>query len=122
MIKFLKIPLPVVHISPPIAWRSESSGMILEEAILVLACTILIGQVKRWPYDCRKQHLYKVSAEKLISMGESLLKTPYVVSKPKQDRITTIKRKLDEQQKEIEELKQIVEKLQKPKTKKQKIS
>ena len=130
-----QIPLPVVHISPPIPWRSESSGMIQEEAMLVLACTLfLVGKLKRQPFDLKKHHPYRVSATTLIDMGKRLLKTPYAASNLKQDRITSIKRMLEEQQKEmeeykkeieehkkeIEELKQKVEKIENPAIKKQK--
>ena len=41
------VPLPIVHISPPIEWRSESNGIIFEQSMLILACTFLVGQMKR---------------------------------------------------------------------------
>ena len=119
-----EIPLPVVHISPPIAWRSESPScsIIHEHAMLVLLSAILVGQVKRVQYDQDKHHLDNVRAKTLIAMGKNLLESPHVVSTPKQVSITTLKRKLDEQEEEIEKLKKTVEKLQDepPKTKKQK--
>ena len=40
------VPLPIVHISPPVQWRSESKGIIPKESILTLACTFLIGQLE----------------------------------------------------------------------------
>jgi hypothetical protein len=39
------IPLPIVHISPPIEWRSESSCTVDESSLLSLACTFLTGQI-----------------------------------------------------------------------------
>ena len=80
-----EIPLPVVHISPSIAWRLESpSTVINEHAMLVLFSTILVGRVKRVQYDQDKHHLDNVRAKTLIAMGECLLENPYIVSMPKQ--------------------------------------
>jgi hypothetical protein len=41
------IPLPIVHISPPIEWRSKSSCTVDESSLLSLACTFLTGQIHR---------------------------------------------------------------------------
>ena len=48
-----KVPLPIVHISPPIEWRSESIGSIVEESMLILTCTFLIGQLERIEADSK---------------------------------------------------------------------
>ena len=107
------VPLPIVHISPPVQWRSESKGIISEESMLTLACTFLIGQLERIEFDPKK-HLQdiKVAPESLIGMGELLLQTPHTFLKPKRESIVSLSKKQEEQQKEIEELKERVKELE----------
>ena len=104
------VPLPIVHISPPIAWKTDS--FIHEPSMLVLACSFLIGQVKRLEYTANMSQgiTSRVSLSSLKEMGEELCKHPVVLYKPDIERLG-LKRQLDEQQKEIKELKETVKKL-----------
>lgn len=103
------LPLPVVHISPPIQWRSESTGIIVQESMLTLACTFLVGQVDRLEFDPKK-HLQNpditVTEKNLLDMSKFLLKNPYTFLKPKHESVLSLTKKLEEQQKEIDELKE----------------
>ena len=107
------VPLPIVHISPPTQWRSESKGIILDESMLTLACTFLIEQLKRIEFDPRK-HLQniKLSAQSLIDMGGILLQQPHIFLTPKHESILSLTKKLEKQQKEIEQLKEKIKKLE----------
>lgn len=51
------VPLPIVHISPPAAWRSDTVN---EGSMLVLACTFLVGQLERYEYNPNKHSPHKV--------------------------------------------------------------
>lgn len=115
------VPLPIVHISPPTAWRSESSGIVYEQSMLVLVCTFLIGQTQRLQHDPKKHYPYK----SLTAMGTILMRSPHDLTKLQRNITIPVKRRLDEQEKKIEQLQKMVESLQKsaaekPKTKKHK--
>ena len=43
-----EVPLPIVYIPPPIEWKSESYCTVDQSALLILACTFLNGQLKRY--------------------------------------------------------------------------
>ena len=96
------VPLPIVHISPPLQWRSEPESIISEESMLTLACTFLIGQVERIEYD-PKEHLQDVtiSPERLIELGELLSQSPHIFQKPIHENVLSLSRKVDEQQKAL---------------------
>ena len=103
-----KVPLPIVHISPPIEWRSESIGSIVDESMLILTCTFLIGQLERIEIDSDSEILK--SHPNVMELGAILLKKPHTLREPKREMLSLpLKRKLEEQQKQIDELKQILE-------------
>ena len=104
-------PLPIVHISPPIEWRSEISCRVDQSALLTLACTFLTGQLKRKQY--KEEKCGEVSTDDLQEWGKLLQKSPHELGKPMkqnmhllslQKRQKDLEEKVAEQQKTIEEL------------------
>ena len=108
------VPLPIVHISPPIQWRSEPESIISEESMLTLACTFLIGRVERIEYD-PEEHLRDatISPEKLIKMGKFLLQSPHTFQKPIHENVVSLSRKVEEQQKALNVQREKIEEQQK---------
>ena len=107
------VPLPVVHISPAIAWKSGS--FIHEQSMLILTCTFLIGQLKRLSYPRQAPpHTRRVTLATLKDMGQKLMDHPVVLKSPEQERLglRPLKRKIDEQNKEIEGLKKRIKALE----------
>lgn len=103
-----KIPLPIVHISPPIAWRSES--LVSEESMLILACTFLTGQLKRLQYVDRKPHPFSVPVKTLNVLGNKLLESPHILYTVVRGSYSD-KKKIYDQQKEIQELRKTIKTL-----------
>ena len=105
------IPLPVVHISPPIEWRSDHSfHSIHPQSMLTLACTFLIGQLKRVPFPKEYSTICgEPSATKIIEMGNILIKKPHVIHKPYREIEVSLKRQLEEQRKKINKLEEEME-------------
>ena len=96
------VPLPVVHISPPIAWKSGS--IIHEQSMLILTCTFLMGQLKRRPYPSRHAppHAHRATLAILKDMGKKLVDHPVVLKRPDQERLglRPLERRIDKQIKE----------------------
>ena len=93
------VPLPVVHISPPIEWKSES--LILEQAMLILTCTILVGRLNRIKYPS-----HRASPTFLEEMGKKLLDRSRELPSPQMERLglLPLKRRIDEQNELIQGL------------------
>ena len=111
-----EIPLPIVHISPPIEWRSEFSSMIDQTAILTLACTFLTGQHERLQYS--KKDCHGISTDKLTELGQLLQKNPHELGKPTKQSMhflslqikqKALEEKVTEQDKKINELLEILD-------------
>ena len=104
------VPLPIVHISPPLQWRSEPESIISEESMLTLACTFLIGRVERIEYD-PEEHLQDVtiSPKKLIELGEFLLQNPHTFQRPIHESVVSLLWKVKEQQKVLNIIQEIIE-------------
>ena len=116
-----EIPLPIVHISPPIEWRSEFSSMIdqtMQTAILTLACTFLTGQLERLQYS--KKDCHGISTVKLTELGQLLQKNPHELGKPTKQsmhflslqmkqKFKALEEKVAEQDKKIDELLEILD-------------
>ena len=92
-------PLPIVHISPPIEWKSESSCTVDQSALLTLACTFLTGQLRRQEY--REGMCSGVSTDDLQEWGELLQKTPHELGKPTKQTLYLLS--LQKKQKDLEE-------------------
>lgn len=106
-----EIPLPIVHISPPIEWRSEVSCTVDQSALLTLACTFLTGQLKRQEY--MEKMCGEVSIDDIREWGKFLQQNPHELGKPLkqtmyllslQKKQKDLEEKVAEQQKKIEEL------------------
>ena len=115
------VPLPIVHISPPIEWRSESDGIIFEQSMLILACTFLVGQMKRIQFDSTKSY-DSLPGTTLIEIGKSLFDNPYKLKRLRREEVSSrylmnevaeLKLKDEKKQREIEELKKKLENQQK---------
>ena len=105
------VPLPIVHISPPIEWKSETSFTVDQSALLTLACTFLTGQLKRQEYV--EEKCCEVPTDDLQEWGKLLQKSPHALGKPTkqtlhflslQKKQKELEQKVAEQDKKIEEL------------------
>jgi hypothetical protein len=96
-----EIPLPIVHISPPIEWRSESSCTVDESSLLSLACTFLTGQIPRVKYMDPKGLCGGVPVKDLREWGELLQESPHELGKPTKQ--TMYLWSLQKKQKDLEE-------------------
>jgi hypothetical protein len=92
-------PLPIVHISPPIEWRSENSCTVDESSLLSLACTFLTGQIPRVKYMAGT--CGGVSVDDLQEWGKLLQKTPHELGKPTNQAMYL--QSLQKKQKDLEE-------------------
>ena len=100
-----KVPLPIVHISPPIEWRSDSSGSytIDQSSLLTLACTFLTGQIQRQEYV--EEKCCEVSIDDLQKWGELLQRTPHVLGQTKQTlSLLSLQRKQKDLEQKVAEL------------------
>ena len=105
------IPLPIVYISPPIQWRSDTNtllcnSLILPQSMLTLACTFLVGQLKRLHFSDDYQATFpsKPSAKDIIEMGNILMKNPHIMHKTMGGFDFVLKRQLEEHQRKITKL------------------
>ena len=106
------VPLPIVHISPPIAWMPEEndiqSTIVVEHSMLTLACTFLVGQEKRIQYDSKRSYQHAAPETSLTEMGKILSNEPHTFNKPIQGGMADLpmktSKKVEEQQKAIEDL------------------
>ena len=106
------VPLPIVHISPPIAWMPEEndiqSPIVVEHSMLTLACTFLVGKEKRIQYDSKKSYQHAAPETSLTEMGKILSDEPHTFPKPIQGNMADLpiktSKKVEEQQKAIEDL------------------
>lgn len=112
-----EIPLPIVHISPPIEWRSEISSTVDQTAILTLACTFLTGQLPRLQYSEINCDRHGISTDKLTEWGQLLQKNPHKLGKltkqsmhllSLQIKQKALEEKVAEQDKKINELLEIL--------------
>ena len=116
-----EIPLPIVHISPPIEWKSESFCVVDQSALLTLACTFLTGQLERQEY--MEEKCCEISTDDLQGWGKLLQRIPHVLGPTKQalsllslhKKQNDLERKVVEQQKEKNDLERKVVEQQKEK-------
>ena len=106
----ISIPLPIVYISPPIQWRSETNNLLCNsliqpQSMLTLACTFLIGQLKRLHFSDDYQAPFpgKPSAKDIIEMGNILMKNPHIMHKAMEEFDLVLKKQVEEQRNKLEE-------------------
>ena len=102
------VPLPIEHISPPIEWRSDNSlCSIHPQSMLTLACTFLIGQIKRLPFSEESPTLCdKPSAKEIIEMGNILIRSPHIMRKPMREIELSLKRQVDKLTEDMKKVKE----------------
>ena len=104
------VPLPIVHISPPVEWRSDNSlCSIYPQSMLTLACTFLIGQLKRLPFSEEYPTLRgEPSAEDIIEMGNILIRSPHIIHKPVREVANelSLKRQVDKLTEDMKKVKE----------------
>ena len=103
-------PLPIVCISPPIQWRSETNNLLCNsliqpQSMLTLACTFLIGQLKRLHFSDDYQATFpgKPSAKDIIEMGDILMKNRHKMHKAIGEFDLVLKKQVEEQRNQLEE-------------------